>query len=59
MNLAISTQQRDALLAYLVKRPFEEVASAVMWLQQLPPVEVPMPRGEPAPMDTPDHKDAP
>lgn len=36
MDLIITTEQRDALLAYLVKRPFEEVASAVVWLQQLP-----------------------
>lgn len=35
-NLIITAQQRDALLAYLMERPFKEVASAVMWLQQLP-----------------------
>lgn len=59
MNLVISTQQRDALVTYLVKRPFEEVANAVTWLQQLPPAEAPQPRGEPAPMETPDHRAAP
>lgn len=36
MNLIITAQQRDALLAYLVKRPFEEVATAVLWLERLP-----------------------
>jgi hypothetical protein len=41
MNFLISAQQRDALLAYLVKRPFEEVAGAVAWLQQLPPAPPP------------------
>jgi hypothetical protein len=34
--LLLPVEQRDALLAYLMKRPFEEVCNAVAWLQQLP-----------------------
>jgi hypothetical protein len=41
MDLIITTEQRDALLAYLVRRPFKEVAGAVAWLQQLPPAPPP------------------
>lgn len=41
MNYILTAQQRDALLAYLVRRPFEEVASAVMWLERLPPAPPP------------------
>ena len=37
-GFVITAEQRDALLAYLAERPFKEVANAVMWLQQLPPV---------------------
>ncbi len=43
-GFVITAEQRDAILAYLMDRPFREVANAVMWLQQLPPV--PLPRAE-------------
>lgn len=46
MNLLITEQQRDALLAYLMERPYREVASAVLWLQQLPPAPPPKDDGK-------------
>lgn len=42
-DLIITKQLRDALVTYLVNRPFREVADAVMALQQLPPVPVEKP----------------
>lgn len=59
MKLIIESEQRDALLTYLVKRPFEEVAGAVQWLQQLPALPAAPPPSALAPMERPDFKDAP
>lgn len=37
-NLFVITRaQRDALISYLVTKPFGEVAGAVQWLEKLPP----------------------
>lgn len=59
MKLIIESEQRDALVAYLVKRPFEEVASAVTWLQQLPALPVAPPSGRTVNLQAHDFKDAP
>lgn len=43
MQLIIDQQQAQAILNYLIKQPYGEVANLVMILQRLQPVQPPKP----------------